>query len=54
MSLLEAHLRRHAGSDRGVDEAVASVRAAVEGLDAHATNLLRLHLDWRASARSSS
>ena len=30
MSLLDAHLRRHAGSDLGVDAAVASVRAVVE------------------------
>ncbi|WP_460822342.1 ATP-binding protein [Nocardioides ungokensis] len=46
MSLLDAHLRRHAGSDRGVDQAVASVRAVVESLGADGWDLLRLHLAW--------
>jgi len=46
MSLLDAHLRRHAGSDLGVDAAVASVRAVVESLDADGSDLLRLHLAW--------
>jgi len=48
MSLLDAHLRRHAGSDRGVEEALASVRAAVRELhESHVSDLLRVHLDWR-------
>jgi serine/threonine-protein kinase RsbW len=45
---LEAHLRRHAASDAGVDQAVATLRETLAGMTA-GSGLLRLHLDWRAA-----
>jgi len=49
LALLDDHLRRHAMSDGGVDRAVKSVRAALEGLGvAEDVDVLRLHLDWQS------
>ncbi len=47
LSLLDDHLRRHAASQSGVDKAVEAVRGVL-GQVRDGSDLLRLHLDWRA------
>ena len=47
LSLLDDHLRRHAASQSGVDKAVEAVRDVL-GQVRDGSDLMRLHLDWRA------
>lgn len=48
LSQLDDYLCRHAAVTDGVDEAVRSVRSALDGLSEHGAGpLVRLHLDWR-------
>ena len=49
LSLLHDHLRRNAASEAGVLEAVEAVRVALSRMDGSSqSDLVRLHLDWRA------